>query len=477
MTQTRFSVSRFDADNTPQPEGLRCVSVFVPDDDKFVVLLAGLVGLTTRATNWEGVQSNREILAQLCLAGFVETDWSGCMDCGDVQNCIETDEGVQGALTEQIVNNIENNTDVGQSIINFIQENNTTGTNMPETVSGGSMVPDGTFETDGDCDEDKVGTGCEYLSRYIDGMVSDFFELLASQTENAKIAAKAAGAIPVLGDYIQSAAEFAIALQEKIAVTYAGAQSEENILSIACDFKCRAGLTCSLSIDDAIDVIVTRLGTISPSEFGEIITLLITGTFAGVQIVETGYLVALAALKFGQAFGPNVGIRPIGQIMQIGAADSNAGWEEWCPDCPEDWEVDINLQTASDAAPGDVPIGTFVFGTGVVSVNTGGTGYVAQVHFSGMDWSSSTLSKVQFWANADVADGGAFRGMIYVTGGSVTLHDLGGGETGDYTLTDSSPESTPDDIYLDISNTAGTPGTNIFTRYRLTGTGPNPFGL
>lgn len=342
--ETKFSVSRFNADSAPQPEGLRCVSVFIPDDTFHLRLLAGLVGLATKATNWEGEQVNRDAVALLWNMAYDATDWGECMDCGDVQNCIETDDGVKGAIINEVNNAIQNNETTINSILQMLQNQNSPGN--PMTNSGDSITPPGTFETDDVCDLDKLWSGCLYLSEYLDQLITDFFEQIAELTEAAKIVAKASGAIPVLGDYIQSALEFALALQEKVAVTYTGEQSEEVIQDIACDFFCRAQINCGLSVDDVIDVISTRLGEISPAEFGSVIEVMITGTFEGVQIVEVAYLLALSAIKFGQQFGDALGVRPISDIMRIGASDPADAWMVICDTCVFEWECASPLDIA-----------------------------------------------------------------------------------------------------------------------------------
>lgn len=472
---TRFTIPRFNTETAPSVDGLRSVCVKVPDDPEFVRILALLVSAMTQATNWEGEQVDRDDRATRCLAGYLQTDWEGCVDCADVANCIETDEGVQDAISEQIINNIENNAGVQQSFIDYISENNTTGTQMPGTTSSDSMVPPEVFETDDECDPDKVWTGIQYLSEYVDGLCTDFFEVLAELDEAAKIAAKASGAIPVVGDYVQSAIEFALALKEKIAVTYAGESTQELRDSIACDWFCVAREGCGISIDQCIAVMATRLSTISPDEFGSVIDLMITGTFEGVQTVEMGYLLALTAMKFGQKFGDALGVRPLSQIIAIGASDPNDSWMVICPDCPEEWSYDIDLTTSDDTGIATVPFGMFVEGVGVVGALQGDGSNLAQLRIDVADWGDSTLTQVSFNAIATVADGSAFRGMIYVTGGTPTFHDLGGSETGAYTLTDDSPDSTPEETYLHISNTPGAYGVNTFTSFHLSGTGPNPF--
>jgi len=465
--ETKFSVSRFNADSAPQPEGLRCVSVFIPDDVFHLRILAGLVGLATKATNWEGEQENRDAVALLWNLAYDATDWGDCMDCGDVQNCIETDDGVKGAIINEVNNAIQNNETTINSILQMLQNQNSPGN--PMTNSGDSITPPGTFETDDVCDLDKLWSGCLYLSEYLDQLITDFFEQIAELTEAAKIVAKASGAIPVLGDYIQSALEFALALQEKVAVIYAGEQSEEVIQDIACDFFCRAQINCGLSVDDVIDVMSTRLGEISPAEFGSVIEVMITGTFEGVQIVEVAYLLALSAIKFGQQFGDALGVRPISDIMRIGASDPADSWMVICDECPSFWEHEFDFRESDH---GFSLVGTWVDGVGIVSTGTGGSPYTSQVYMAVVDWADSTLTHWLIDASSTTADAPAFRGFYYPTDGGAT--DYGGGATGTYQLGGDSLYDTPSDFAAQISN-ATVPGVNVTIKLTLSGTGADPF--
>jgi len=333
------SISDFRAEQYPTTDGLRCVSVWVPDDNAFMPLLAGLLYLPTRMFNYTGADAaKRAALAQMWVNAYAMNDWTGCMDCADVQDCIETDEGVQGALTQNIINNISSNESVIQALLETIAQQQAAGQPLSESASGGSMVDPAALKTDDVCDEDKVWTGCQYLSGYIDGLITDFFQQIASLAEDAKIAAAAAKAIPIVGQYADAALSFALAVQEKLSIDYAAASTQALRDSIACDWKCAAMKTCGLSADAAIEVMSARLGNVTFTDYLDFMEFAITGTFAGDQIVEVAYAMVLNAIKYGSQFGDNLGVRPIGTVMAIGASDPNSGWIEICAPCPESWE-------------------------------------------------------------------------------------------------------------------------------------------
>lgn len=469
--QTTFAVTRFNTNEAPSTTELRCVSVMIPDGEEYVRILAGLLGQMTRATNWEGFEADRLDRAEKCLAGYLATDWGDCMDCSDVQNCIETDEGVQGAIINEVNNAIATNETTINSILQALQTQYNTGT--PMTNSGDSMTPPGTFETEDVCDLDKLWSGCLYLSQYLDQLITDFFEQIAELTEAAKIVAKASGAIPVLGEYIQSVIEFALALQEKVAVTYAGEQSEEVIQNIACDFFCLAQQNCSLSVDDVIGIMASRLGEITPAEFGSVIEVFITGTFEGVQIVEVAYLLALSAIKFGQQFGDALGVRPISDIMRIGASDPQDAWMVICDVCPTFWEKEWLFTETDGGWTAASDLGEWVDAEGWVSVPVGPGSSQLYILIDVDVPGGSTIDTWELDAYSENADIGADKSIHWVDGLTDDRQDINTGQSGEWSKSGTPLLSVVTQIVLG-NTTNGAGGTNAIRRFKLTGTGDEP---
>lgn len=469
--QTTFSVTRFNTDEAPETGELRCVSVMIPDDEEYVRILAGLVAQMTNATNWEGSEADRRVRAEMCLNGYVATDWGDCMDCADVQDCIETDEGVQGAIINEVNNAIATNETTINSILQALQTQYNTGT--PMSNPGDIVTPEGTFDTDDVCDLDKLWSGCLYLSEYLDQLITDFFEQIAELTETAKIVAKASGAIPVLGDYIQSAIEFSLALEEKVAVTYAGEQSEENIQDIACDFFCEAQIHCGLSIDQVIDIMVTRLGTISIAEFGSVIDIMVTGTFEGIQIVEVAYLMALSAIKFGQQFGDALGVRPISDIMRIGASDPQDAWMIICDTCVFEW--DYAFPDADNWDAWTLPEFAGAQTTVVVNTLVGAEDTGHDANFLNAEITvDGELTLVEFdvgWIDA----GGGNAAIIYQDNVQVAAITPTGTGTATVTWTGTASGSHTWRLLIGINGGSDATRYTACTAARFAGTGTNPF--
>lgn len=118
-----------------------------------------------------------------------------------------------------------------------------------------------------------------------------------------------------------------------------------------------------------------------------------------------------------------------------------------------------------------VVVGSYVPGTGITNTGGGPNPYTADITTSTV-WGAATLDNWSISANSTTADGGAFRGMYYPS--ESVFQDIGGGETGDYTLSAAAAVSQPVSIHAQISNNT-VPGTNVIKSVTLSGTGVNPF--
>lgn len=73
------TIANFRESQYPEVEGTRCIKIFIPDDDTFLQLLAGLVALANSESNY--VQDDIEkaaALAQQWRDAYLQSDWAGC---------------------------------------------------------------------------------------------------------------------------------------------------------------------------------------------------------------------------------------------------------------------------------------------------------------------------------------------------------------------------------------------------------------
>lgn len=331
MTATKFSVARFDADAAPQPDGMRCVRVFVPDDDFYVRLLAAVVNLPTMATNWEGEQENRDAVAALFNSAYTFTDWDGCMDCATVQDCIETDEGTQNAITNLM-----------QSQQGFPPQY-PYGENLPDEALSRDFA-DG---TNPGCDLDILWAQCLAIAVGTNSSILFVLNQTEVTTNVVELADKLFQSVPLLATaYNASGLDGALDLinyfQESVLEEYAaqytttpgGVQD-----TIACALFCACKDDCVITIERIVNVLSDRLAvyTTPPSLDG--LTDLIE-TLAGVS-VDTTFVVDLAFyVSWGMVKVANFlfGNR-FDNVLQIWLAlavnDANNDWMILCTDCPD----------------------------------------------------------------------------------------------------------------------------------------------
>lgn len=96
--------------------GTRCVMVRIPDDDRYMPVLAGLVAIGNQWFNWERDNAHTgTLLAQQWKNAYLETDWDGCMNCEELTACLQplfdaigvqiTDLSTQVTNLQQVIDN------------------------------------------------------------------------------------------------------------------------------------------------------------------------------------------------------------------------------------------------------------------------------------------------------------------------------------------------------------------------------------
>lgn len=76
------TIANFRAGQYPAVTGTRCVKVYIPDDDAYLSLLAGLLNLPASELNWQGDEDDIAATAQSWRDAYVQTDWGQCNSMG-----------------------------------------------------------------------------------------------------------------------------------------------------------------------------------------------------------------------------------------------------------------------------------------------------------------------------------------------------------------------------------------------------------
>lgn len=241
--------------------------------------------------------------------------------CDEVAACIEENEGTQDALNRFLSTS-------GSAIPGLpISDEEAQADITPENIHNGD-----------ECDLDAAWGAALYLTQSGNRAITDFFERTETLTNLLERMTKIVGLIPAVGNTIENLAGFADELYDDLKENYAGAYDEMYEEDVACAIFCLIKQDCTLNIDDVIQVFADRLSTINPEFFATVITFVGTGTFTGQLVADAMYYLYFTALKFGQQFGGAIGIRPLTQLMGLGADQlASNNWETLC-DCPEEWE-------------------------------------------------------------------------------------------------------------------------------------------
>lgn len=292
-------------------------------------------------------------------------NWECDMDlCERVALCF-TEEN--SALMDAVAAAIRNNPTLRLAISDAISQEGGAIPGLPlsETEAASNSLPENVYDEEGDCIYDNLWGGCLYLVQTANRAINDFFEILESAGNTLETATIVAETIPAAGDYVAAAGAFADQLQENISEGYAAAYTEEYEEQLACSIFCVAKENCDLSIDQLVDILNQRLPDPGDfSDFGLVMARIGSGTYSGPEIADVAFYLYFTALRFGQQFGDTLGIRPLTDMMSLGADFlSSDNWEILC-DCP-------TVCTAPSFVP--VPIGGFSGGTVDTVDNMDGT--------------------------------------------------------------------------------------------------------
>jgi len=399
-------------------------------------------------------------------------NWECDMDiCERVAACLtENNETLINALADALTGNPT----LLQALVTATSENGagTPGQPLSEEQQQRDLLPPG-VKPDDECDYDALWGACLYLVQSGNRAITDFFENLEAASNTLEAATIIAGAIPAAGQYAQAAGNFADQMQENIAEGYAAAYTETYEEELACALFCLARSNdCELPLDGMVAILSDRLsvpGTVV--DFGLLMTFVSSGTWIGGDIANIAYLVYFNALKYGQQFGDIIGVRPLSDLMGLGADQlASDNWITLC-DCPDTWSKEWDF--AIDPYEWNIVSGEGVWESGVgFRSDPGGTDpYAVYINVGITVPSGSEITAWRIEAYSETADDTADR-AIYWMPGSVR-QEMNESQSGEWNLTGVPPFGDPDEVVFGVTNFT-IPGENIIRKIRLSGTGVEP---
>jgi len=352
----------------------------VPDDDEYVRILAKQVASLTIRSNWEGEQDDRTDRAARCLEGYLATDWEGCVDCDEVRDCIETDEGVQDAIIE---------------ILNANQP-------FPVEFPTGQMLPESRLTQDlstpynPTCNLDILFGQCYGVVDLIDASIVDVNQKLETATNVGELAGSILSTIPILAGLVKVIGVdgalgmfnyFQEVVQEGYDAQYTttpGGTRDQ----IACALFCACKVDCTITIDRLTTVLADRLAVYqSPPSLTGFIDLV--ETLAGINVdttyvVDSAFYAAVGLMVTGNYLFGGVADNVIDLVIALAADEPSNDWMLLCTDCDEGEYLIFTRAIAQGGTLDD----TGVFESGVpFTVNAlprgGGSTYEVAIYANG----------------------------------------------------------------------------------------------
>lgn len=293
----------------------------------------------TDRTNWEGVQDDRTQRAAACLEGYLLTDWAGCMDCEGVEDCIETNEGVQDA------------------IVDLINQHTDFPVNYPpmQMLPSGRLTQDLSTAYNPECNKDILFGQCYGVVDLIDASISDVMQKLETATNVGELVTATISTIPILaglvkvigldgaGDMLDYFQEVAAEGYDAQYTTTPGGTRDQ----IACAIFCACKDDCTITIQRIIDVLAARLAVYqSPPSLSGFIDLV--ETLAGINVdttyvVDSAFYAAVGLMATGNYLFGGVADNVIDLVIKLSADEPSNDWQLLCNDCDE---IEYRLFTA-----------------------------------------------------------------------------------------------------------------------------------
>jgi len=255
--------------------------------------------------------------------------------CSAVQECIETNPGVQGAINDMIAG----------------------GTQIPASSPYGQPLSlerkaqDLSTASNPGCDFDILWGQCTAIVDYTNSAIIDTLEKVEAASNVVELAKATLGTIPVEAGLEKTAGidgvlEMVNYYQEAIAEEYAAQYTTTPVTGtrdiIAFDIFCACKSDCVITIERVQAVMLTRIEVyLSPPSIEGLVNL--AEFLAGVEqdssfVVDLAFFASWTMLAVSNYFFGGVGNNILDLVVQLAADEPDNGWE-FMGDCAGEFEV------------------------------------------------------------------------------------------------------------------------------------------
>lgn len=267
---------------------------------------------------------------------YAETDWSGCMNCEELIECLTPIFEAQTA-----------------NILTLINNQNTFGTSTPglplteeqreENLAGA---------TNPGCNLDILWAQCLAIIDYTNTSIVDTLQKIETATNVNELAALADG-IPLIGWVLETfgtelATDTINYFQEAIQETYDAQYTEEVRIELACALFCLGMFDCAISVDVVYDLFYGRVSGIVPDDPAAMIDFLemLAGIdFDGTNVVDLMFWFCWGGVKLASfAVGKAVTNENFMWLLNLAVDDASPDYLLYC-DCGSDWNYQLDSTT------------------------------------------------------------------------------------------------------------------------------------
>lgn len=335
-----------------------CKSIFIPNDDAFVRVLAGQIAEACNYWYYKNVGTmTREQAAEYMSRALAMVDWNAeCgefMACEDIADCIDTDANVQTALV-----NAGNN---ANDLYGNVNPDKLTPAGTENTTIINNRFPPAERDVPAkelvDCNLDELWSGIYFMVQQLDTVGRDWLEQAVASGDKWQRAASIAKNIPIIGSLASTALEQLAEVAQDLLNLYNAYSTESALQEIACAIFETVCSECRYPTYDEIADYYGSNSTITGGNLAEIslkamVDFLIGSSLAISQLAyHTIISMVLFTLWLGSEFVGLRGAKWIPIWLDNGEEYANDEWIVLCDGCEPPfvaWKYTIDFTTLDD---------------------------------------------------------------------------------------------------------------------------------